>query len=191
MERIFKSVDMIERLEDRIAYLKSFIRDVPDFPKPGILFKDITPLLSDPDARSLVVDEIIHQWQHQQITAVAAIEARGFLFGMLIADRLQVPFVPIRKVGKLPFKKKIAHYDLEYGTSSIEIHEDALPPSAGVLIHDDLLATGGTALAAGSLVQQTGGVVAGFSFVINLSFLPGAVNLKTQFGVQPHSVLSY
>jgi adenine phosphoribosyltransferase len=182
---------MSENQEDRIAYLKSFIRDVPDFPKPGIIFKDITPLLYDSNARSIIVDEIVSHWEYQQITTVAAIEARGFLFGMLIADRLNVPFVPIRKVGKLPFKKKVAHYDLEYGTSSIEIHEDALQPSARVLIHDDLLATGGTAIAAGSLIQQVSGSVAGFSFVINLTFLSGEANLMARFGVQSHSVLSY
>ena len=175
----------------KIEFLKSHIRDVPDFPRPGILFKDITPLLSDASARNMVVEEIVNQYSNLNIQAIAAIEARGFLFGMLLADKLKLPFVPIRKVGKLPYKKKIAHYDLEYGTSSIEIHEDAITPGTRVLIHDDLLATGGTALAAGSLIQQIGGVIAGFSFVIDLSFLHGSVHLKRQFGVEPLSVLTY
>jgi adenine phosphoribosyltransferase len=155
---------------EKTEYLKSFIRDVPDFPKPGILFKDITPLLSHPKARSLVVDKVVGFYHDQNIQAVAAIEARGFLFGMMIADRLQVPFIPIRKVGKLPYKKKIAHYDLEYGQASIEIHEDAVAKNARVLIHDDLLATGGTAIAAGALIQEVGGMVAGFLSLLTLLF---------------------
>jgi adenine phosphoribosyltransferase len=177
--------------KDETGFLKSLIRDIPDFPKPGIIFKDITPLLADPRARGLVVENIVKNFQQEDIQVVAAIEARGFLFGMMIADKLAVPFVPIRKFGKLPFKKKVAHYDLEYGTSSIEIHEDAIMKDQRVLIHDDLLATGGTAQAAGSLVQEVGGVVAGFSVVIDLTFLLGSINLRKQFGVQPHSVLIY
>lgn len=183
---------MIQQTEvEKVRYLKSHIRDIPDFPNPGIIFKDITPLLMDSTARSMVLNEMVNNFKDQGIQVVAAIEARGFIFGMMIADKLNVPFVPIRKFGKLPYKKKIAHYDLEYGTSSIEIHEDAILPNARVLIHDDLLATGGTAMATGSLIQQVGGVVAGFSFIINLSFLPGEINLITQFGVQPQSVLTY
>ena len=139
----------------------------------------------------MVVEIIIDEFKGQNIQVVAAIEARGFLFGMLIADALNVPFVPIRKFGKLPFKKMIEHYDLEYGTSSIEVHEDSIIPRSRVLIHDDLLATGGTATAAGQLMHRLGAKVTGFSFIINLSFLPGSVNLKSNFGVQGHSVITY
>ena len=176
---------------NKIDFLKSHIRDVPDFPKPGVTFKDITPLLSDSAARKMVVEIIMEEFKGQNIHVVAAIEARGFLFGMLLADVLNVPFIPIRKFGKLPFKKMIEHYDLEYGTASIEVHEDSVTPGSRVLVHDDLLATGGTATAAGQLIQKLGGKVAGFSFVINLSFLPGLVNLKSNFGVQAHSVITY
>lgn len=172
-------------------YLKNLIRDIHDFPKAGIVFKDITPLLADPNARRLVVDNIVDHFKNTDIRAVAGIEARGFLFGMMIADKLDVPFVPIRKIGKLPFKKKVGHYNLEYGTASIEIHEDAIESGTRILIHDDLLATGGTAQAAGLLVQQLGGIVAGFSFVIDLTFLSGGINLKQQFGVEPHRVLQF
>jgi adenine phosphoribosyltransferase len=172
-------------------YLKSYIRDIHDFPKPGIVFKDITPLLADPLARRMVVDIIVQHFHKDGIQAVAGIEARGFLFGMMIADKLNVPFVPIRKIGKLPFKKKVEHYDLEYGTASIEIHEDAIGSGTRTLIHDDLLATGGTALASGLLVQQLGGVVAGYSFIIDLTFLSGFKNLIQQFGVTPHRILSF
>jgi len=176
---------------DRIEFLKSHIRDIYDFPKPGIIFKDITPLLADSNARSTVLNEIVRIYKDKNINVVAGIEARGFLFGMMIADKLKVPFVPIRKFGKLPYKKKVERYDLEYGESSIEIHEDAILKNSRVLIHDDLLATGGTALAAGSLVRQIGGIVAGFSFVINLSFPSGEANLIDKFGVEVHSVLTY
>jgi adenine phosphoribosyltransferase len=182
---------MEPELKNKIDFLKSRIRDVPDFPRPGILFKDITPLLSDSLARKMVISIIIKEFHSKNIQAIAGIEARGFLFGMLLADAMKLPFIPIRKVGKLPFKKKIEHYDLEYGTSSIEIHEDAVIPGCRVLIHDDLLATGGTAKAAGLLIKQIGGQVAGYSFIIDLSFLSGKLNLIDAFGVEPHSVLTY
>ena len=180
-----------KKIADKIEFLKSHIRDVPDFPKPGIIFKDITPLLSSSTARRIVVEIILSEFKDRNIQVVAAIEARGFLFGMLLADALNVPFVPIRKIGKLPFRKMIEHYDLEYGTSSIEIHEDSIEPKSRVLIHDDLLATGGTAMAAAQLIQKLGGQIAGFSFVINLSFIQGSVNLKSHFGVEAHSVMTY
>lgn len=172
-------------------FLRSFIRDVPDFPKPGIIFKDITPLLGNSAARKTVLELIVNDYKDLNIQAVAAIEARGFLFGMLLADALNVPFVPIRKMGKLPFRKMVEHYDLEYGTSVIEIHEDSIQPNTRVLIHDDLLATGGTAIAAGQLVRRLGGEIAGFSFIINLSFLNGSENLKSNFGVEARSVITF
>lgn len=171
--------------------IKTLLRDVPDFPKPGILFKDITPLLAEPQARKSVVDAIAGHFRDQQIDAVAAVEARGFIFGMLIAEALDVAFVPVRKAGKLPYHKIREEYDLEYGKAAIEMHVDALKPGSRVLIHDDLLATGGTAGAAGNLIRKLGGVVAGYSFIINLAFLPGEKILTDKFGVQPHYLVRY
>lgn len=185
-----KSMGMITELSD-IDYLKSCIRDVQDFPRPGILFKDITPLLYDVKARAIVIDLLAAEYMNKKVEVVAAIEARGFLFGMMLAERLQVPFVPIRKAGKLPYRKKSASYSLEYGTAAIEIHDDAILPGTRVLIHDDVLATGGTAGAAASLVREMEGTLVGFSFIINLAFLPGSVNLLRQFGVEQHSLLTY
>lgn len=171
--------------------IKLLLRDVPDFPKPGILFKDITPLLAEPQARKSVVDTIAGHFRDKQIDAVAAVEARGFIFGMLIAEALDVAFVPVRKAGKLPYHKIREEYDLEYGKAVIEMHMDALKPGSRVLIHDDLLATGGTASAAGNLIRKLGGVVAGYSFIINLAFLPGEKILTDKFGVQPHYLVRY
>lgn len=172
-------------------YIESLLRDVPDFPKPGIIFKDITPLLSNPEARSKVVLEISTQFKNHNIEAVAAVEARGFIFGSLIADSLKVPFIPVRKSGKLPYHKITESYSLEYGTASIEMHIDAIAPNTRVLIHDDLLATGGTASAAARMIARLGGVVAGFSFLVNLSFLPGEQLLKDSFGINPHYLITY
>jgi adenine phosphoribosyltransferase len=171
--------------------LKSLLRDVVDFPKPGIVFKDITPLLANPPVRRLVVQAIADHFSKQRIDALAAVEARGFIFGMLIAQELNIPFVPIRKAGKLPYKKIHEDYALEYGVASIEMHEDALKPGARVLIHDDLLATGGTAAAAGNMIKRLHAEVAGFSFIINLAFLPGEEVLSNRFGPKPHYLISY
>lgn len=171
--------------------IQSYLRDVPDFPKPGIIFKDITPLLANPEIRRQVVDEIAGHYQNQQLDAIAAIEARGFIFGTLLADALNVPFIPVRKSGKLPYHKIQEEYSLEYGTASIEMHIDAIPVGARVLIHDDLLATGGTASAAANMIQRLGGLVGGFSFIINLAFLPGAQNLEARYGLKPHYLVSY
>jgi len=171
--------------------IRPLLRDVPDFPKPGILFKDITPLLHDPVARTQVVDAIVAHFSHHRIEALAAVESRGFIFGALLAQALAVPFVPIRKAGKLPYRKITEDYELEYGKASIEMHEDAFAAGTRVLLHDDLLATGGTATAAGHLVQRLGGIVAGYSFIINLSFLPGEQRLVEQFGVSPNYVVKY
>lgn len=175
-------------LESRI---KSVIRDVPDFPKPGILFKDITPMLSDPHLVKDVIRAIAAQYAGQKIDAIAAVEARGFIFGSILAQELQCAFVPMRKAGKLPYKTISQEYALEYGTASVEVHEDGIKNGWNVLVHDDLLATGGTASAAGWLVQQLGGTVAGFSFLINLSFLPGEKKLAEEFKVQPKYILKY
>ena len=174
---------MLMTIEEKV---KSLLRDVPDFPRPGILFKDITPLLGNPIVRGEVVEAIVKHFRTLRPDAIAAVEARGFIFGMSIAQELKIPFVPVRKAGKLPYKKITRAYMLEYGQAQIEMHEDAIHPGMRVIIHDDLLATGGTAASAGELVQQLGGTVAGYSFLINLSFLPGERKLIEQFGVQPH-----
>jgi adenine phosphoribosyltransferase len=171
--------------------IKAIIRDVHDFPKPGIVFKDITPILAEPVIRKEIIHSIARRFASDKLDAVVAIEARGFILGSLIAQELDLPFVPVRKSGKLPFKSIREEYALEYGTASVEIHEDALGRGDRVLIHDDLLATGGTASAAGLLVRKLGAEVAGFSFLINLSFLPGAEALEKLFGVQPYSVVTY
>lgn len=171
--------------------VKSLIRDVPDFPKPGIIFKDITPLLENPAVVKSVVKALVEPFQNQKIDAVAAIEARGFLFGFLIAQELSVPFIPVRKEGKLPYKKISQSYTLEYGSASIEVHEDAVIPNWKVVIHDDLLATGGTANAAGLLIERLGGELAGFSFIVNLSFLGGGALLEKQFNQKPRYLIQY
>ena len=171
--------------------IESYLRDVVDFPKPGIVFKDITPLLANPDARHFVVDKMASHFKSQRIDAVAAVEARGFIFGSLLAEALNVSFIPVRKSGKLPFHKIHEEYALEYGTASIEMHIDAIEKGSRVLIHDDLLATGGTATAAGNMIRKLGGEVMGYSFVINLAFLPGEKLLTERFGVKPHYLVSY
>lgn len=175
-------------LESRI---KGVIRDVPDFPKPGILFKDITPMLTDHQLVKDVIAAIAEQYKDQKIDAIAAVEARGFILGSILAQALQCAFVPMRKSGKLPYKTVSQEYALEYGTASVEVHEDAIQKGWNVLVHDDLLATGGTAHAAGLLVQRLGGTVAGFSFLINLSFLPGGQKLLNEFNVEPKYILTY
>jgi adenine phosphoribosyltransferase len=171
--------------------LSSLLRDIPDFPRPGILFKDITPLLADPVAVEEVTNEIVKYYSSQNIEAVAAVEARGFIFGAMIAQGLNVPFIPVRKAGKLPFHKITEEYSLEYGKAAIEMHSDAFVKGSRVLIHDDVLATGGTATAAGNLVKKLGGEVVGYSFIINLSFLPGERVLKNSFQVNPHYLISF
>lgn len=157
--------------------IEQSIRDVPDFPKPGILFKDITPIFYDQALCTKIVDGFIGQ-MNQVPDAIVGIESRGFLFGFMMANKLNKPFVLIRKAGKLPYKKIGFEYDLEYGTSKIEMHEDALKKDWNVIIHDDLLATGGTAEAAAQLVKQAGANVAGFNFVIGLDFLNGKEKLN-------------
>ncbi len=171
--------------------IQALLRDVPDFPKPGIIFKDITPLLAEPVIRKKVVEAIGNHYQPQGIEAIAAVEARGFIFGMLIAQELGVPFIPVRKSGKLPYRKISEAYSLEYGMASIEMHEDAFKPGCRVLVHDDLLATGGTAGATGNMIKRLKGEVIGFSFIINLAFLPGEQKLTKQFGVKPHYLVRY
>lgn len=153
--------------------IRNAIRLVPDFPKAGILFKDITPILQDAKVGQFIVDEFARQFADQKIEAIAGIESRGFLFGYALALKMRIPFIPIRKSGKLPWKTIGVDYALEYGTARIEMHADALRSGMRVLIHDDLLATGGTAAAAAQLVQQQKAEVAAFSFVVELDFLKG------------------
>ena len=153
--------------------LRKFIRDVPDFPQPGIVFKDITPLLADKGTFKLVVDAVCSRWIQSPPDLVAAIEARGFIPGGAVARALGAGFVPIRKPGKLPWKTVSQDYQLEYGTDQLQVHEDAVKPGQSVLIVDDVLATGGTAAAAVELIRKLGGVVLGVHVLIELSFLEG------------------
>lgn len=153
--------------------IKSAVRDVPDFPKPGIVFKDITTILKDPILCEGIVDAFFEKLQGHRIDAIAGVESRGFLFGLTLATKLGVPFIPVRKAGKLPYTIRQKKYDLEYGTAIIEMHTDAFEPGAHILLHDDLLATGGTVTAASDLIKEMGGVVCGFSFVVGLGFLNG------------------
>lgn len=169
-------------------HLKNLIREVPDYPKPGILFYDITTLLRDPKGLNEVLDALEKSAAGQTIHRVAGIEARGFIFAPAIARALGAGFVPIRKPNKLPAARESCEYALEYGTDTVEIHRDAIEPGENVLILDDLLATGGTAAAAAQLVEKVGGKVAGLSFVIELDFLKGRDKLAN-YNVQ--SLLRY
>jgi adenine phosphoribosyltransferase len=153
--------------------LKTLIRDIPDFPKPGILFRDITTLLQNPEAFGFVIDKLVNFYSSESIDYVAGIESRGFIFGTPLAHRLSAGFVPIRKPGKLPAATHSAQYALEYGTDRLEIHQDAFPSGSRVLLVDDLLATGGTAAAATQLVGATGATLVGIAFVIELTALAG------------------
>ena len=159
------------------------IRTIPDFPKKGIMFKDITPILENANLSSDIVDELVRQCVDVKIDAIAGVESRGFLFGFSMAMKLGVPFVMIRKKGKLPAKTISHKYDLEYGSAEIEMHVDSIEKGMHVLIHDDLLATGGTAAAAAELIKKSGGNVSGFSFVVELEFLKGkeALNKYSEF----------
>jgi adenine phosphoribosyltransferase len=158
-------------LSDLIA--AKLIRDVPDFPKPGILFKDITPILADPRAVNEVLGHFGEFAKKVQPDLIVGIESRGFILGMPLALKLGIGFVPVRKLGKLPYSRISEEYALEYGTNTVEVHDDAVQPGQKVLIVDDLLATGGTAAAAARLVERLGGKVCGFSFLIELGFLDG------------------
>src|ERR1700759_2450548 len=153
--------------------IKDAIRDIPDFPKPGIVFKDITPILKDPALCDKVLDAFVGKLKDTRIDVIAGVESRGFLFGLTLATRLGVPFIPVRKAGKLPYTIKQKAYKLEYGTATIEMHTDAFEPGQHILIHDDLLATGGTVTAASELINEMGGIVTGFAFVVGLGFLNG------------------
>jgi adenine phosphoribosyltransferase len=165
----------MNHLEENI---KNTIVDVHDFPKPGIVYKDITPIFQDPELSNAILDELVAIYKDQDIHGVAGLESRGFLFGMPLALRLGVPFILIRKKNKLPRERYSVHYDLEYGQNVIEMHIDAIAQGQRILIHDDVLATGGTASAAAKLIRLAQGEVAGFSFLVELSFLKGNLVLE-------------
>lgn len=158
--------------------IKNKIRDIPDFPKPGILFKDITPLVKDPATLRLTVHQLLHPFLGEDITVVAGMEARGFIFGALVAWELGVGFIPLRKPGKLPYQVESVSYDLEYGSATLEAHNDALTSNDKVLLIDDLLATGGTAKASCDLVEKLGATVVACAFVVELDFLKGREKLS-------------
>lgn len=168
--------------------LRTFIRDVADFPKPGIVFKDITPLLRSPEALAYAVQGLAEPFRTERITAVAAIESRGFIFGSCVARILGAGFVPIRKPGKLPWTTRRNEYELEYGTDALEIHNDAVTGADRVLLIDDVLATGGTAAAASFLVRDCGATLVGAGMLIELSFLDGRKKLG---GTTIHSLIQY
>ena len=167
--------------------IEEFIREIPDFPKEGILFKDITPILHNPETYNYVIDKMVEYYSDFEIDYVAAIEARGFLFGPQIAMRLNKGFIPIRKPGKLPADVISAEYELEYGTNTIEIHKDAVKPGDKILLIDDLLATGGTTRAAINLIEKLEGEVVGIGFLLELLALEGRAELK---GYNIYSLIS-
>ena len=168
--------------------LKSHIREVPDFPKPGILFYDITTLLQHPLALRMTVDRFVWLFAEKRIQKVVGIESRGFMFAPIVAYDLNAGFVPVRKPGKLPAEKVRETYELEYGNDTLEMHRDAILPGEQVLIIDDVVATGGTAAATARMVESVGGIVAGFGFIIELTFLPGRKKLK---GYEVASLIQY
>lgn len=158
--------------------LEKYIRDIPDFPTTGVVFKDITTLMEHPTAFKEAADALYENVKQYDIQKVVGVESRGFIFGALLAERLNAGFIPARKPGKLPYKTIRQEYQLEYGTDCLEIHEGAIKPGEHVLLHDDLLATGGTALAACKLIEKLGGKVIKVSFLIELGFLKGAERLS-------------
>jgi adenine phosphoribosyltransferase len=170
------------------AWLKEHVRDIPDYPKPGVLFRDITPLLAAPDAFSATVDAVAAPFADAQIDKVLGIEARGFVFAAPVAYRHAAGFVPVRKAGKLPWEIEREEYELEYGTDLLEIHRDAIAPGEQVLVVDDVIATGGTAAATARLVERLGGEVIGFAFVLELGFLHGRRQIE---GFPVHTLVSY
>lgn len=170
--------------------LKALIRTIPDYPKPGIMFRDVTTLLRDAEGFERAVIGMARPFRTAHVDAVAGIEARGFILGGAIADRLGCGFVPIRKKGKLPWKTIGQEYTLEYGVDAIEIHEDAIKPGERILLVDDLIATGGTAEAAAKLILRSGGVVVGATFVIDLPELGGMAKLKAQ-GISGHTIMAF
>lgn len=158
--------------------LKTRIRNIKDFPKPGIMFRDITTLLKDPEAFNYTIEQLYSYTENKNINKVVGIESRGFIFGSILADKLNCGFIPVRKPGKLPAEKVSISYSLEYGEDRLEMHKDAIQPGDKVLVHDDLLATGGTMNAVCQLIEQLGGDIVQVSFIVELSFLKGRNKLK-------------
>lgn len=175
-------------MKDEGIDLKRYIREIPDWPKKGILFRDITPLLLNPKAFTSAVDAMCADFMDAGVKYVAAVEARGFIFGSAVAERLGAGFIPIRKKGKLPWQIESISYDLEYGTDTLEVHRDAVEIGGKVLMADDLLATGGTMAAACKLIEKIGGKIAGVAFLIELADLKGRDKLA---GYNVSSVISY
>lgn len=168
--------------------IEQYIRDIKDFPKPGIVFKDITPLLASPEARAYVIENFISHLPKGKIDKVVGVESRGFFFGLMLAEALGAGFVPVRKQGKLPFDTLSASYELEYGTDTLEIHSDAIAKGERVLIHDDVLATGGTISAVADLVTRLGGEIIQINFLMELAFLNGRQRIAQY---DTYSVLTY
>lgn len=168
--------------------LRARIRDIPDFPRPGVLFKDITPLLADPEAFSAAIDALADYGTGRGVDKVLGVEARGFILAAPVADRLGAGFVPVRKAGKLPWEIEREEYELEYGTDLLEVHRDGVRPGEKVLVVDDVMATGGTAAATARLVERLGGDLIGLSFVIELAFLGGRAKLD---GYEVSALLTY
>jgi adenine phosphoribosyltransferase len=162
---------------DGLSYVRKLIREIPDYPQPGILFRDITPLLANPRAFHVVLDAIAERFIGDRLEAIVGIESRGFIFGGALAARLNASFVPVRKAGKLPYRTDKVSYSLEYGEAELEMHRDSLAEGAAVLVVDDLLATGGTAAAAGELVHRQGAYVSAYAFVLELEALSGRERL--------------
>jgi adenine phosphoribosyltransferase len=168
--------------------LKKHIRDVPDFPKPGIVFKDITPLLQKPEVFSAIIDALVKRYEVEKVDTIVGIESRGFLFGAPLAHKLGASFVPVRKKGKLPYETVDVSYELEYGSATIEMHTDAISKGHRIIVVDDLLATGGTAAAACTLIEGQGGEVVECAFVVELSFLNGREKMGNR---KVHSLVAY
>lgn len=168
--------------------LRARIRDIPDFPKKGVIYRDITPLVKDPAALRLAIHQLMHPFLGETVTAVVGMEARGFIFGSLVAWDLGIPFIPLRKPGKLPYDVHSVSYDLEYGSESLEVHVDALTSDDRVLVVDDVLATGGTAAASCELLEKLGAEVAACAFVVELDFLNGRQKLGDR---RIHSLVHY
>jgi adenine phosphoribosyltransferase len=173
-----------------VSDLRALVRSIPDYPRPGILFRDITTLLLDGEGFRETIDSLAARYRDQSVAKVAGVEARGFILGGAVAHQLGAGFVPIRKQGKLPHRTRGCDYQLEYGTDRIEMHLDAIEPGERVLLIDDLIATGGTALAAARLIGEAGGVVVGAAFVIDLPDLEGAARLRGA-GIEVFSLLEF
>lgn len=171
-------------------YLKTIIRTVPDWPEKGVMFRDITPLFQNPQALRLMMDAFIHRYFEKKIDVIAGVDARGFLLGVTIAYELNLPFIPVRKKGKLPFKTISEDYELEYGKATIELHDDAVKKGDRVVLFDDLIATGGTMLAAAKLIQRLGGDIVEAAVIVDLPALKGSEKIKAA-GIPVHSLVEF